>query len=156
MIDDHRASPAGKRVHCLVSNPRSRAQMESDTHCKFERSRATSSSYLYSLSSTCLGRPSPSSTRSCSTRRSAGRITRCALSYILSSILMNPVVSGAASLVHPEKCSAGSANQIRSVVSSAARQYHSSPYSSSLEFTSCTIQTLDFFAGAFPRLCYLL
>ncbi|KAI9459683.1 PGAP1-like protein-domain-containing protein [Lactarius psammicola] len=42
---------------------------------------------------------------------------------------------------------AGSAHQIRSIASSAARQYYASPYTSSPEFTSRAIQPLDFFAG---------
>ncbi|KAH9047006.1 PGAP1-like protein-domain-containing protein [Lactarius deliciosus] len=41
---------------------------------------------------------------------------------------------------------AGSAHQIRSIASSAARQYYASPYTSSPEFTSRAIQPLDFFA----------
>ncbi|KAF8266689.1 PGAP1-like protein-domain-containing protein [Lactarius quietus] len=41
---------------------------------------------------------------------------------------------------------AGSAHQIRSIASSAARQYYTSPYTSSPEFSSRAIQPLDIFA----------
>ncbi|KAF8262780.1 PGAP1-like protein-domain-containing protein [Lactarius quietus] len=41
---------------------------------------------------------------------------------------------------------AGSAHQIRSIASSAARQYYTSPYTSSPDFSSRAIQPLDFFA----------
>lgn len=44
---------------------------------------------------------------------------------------------------------AGSAHQIRSIASSATRQYYASPYIPSPDFTSRGIKPLDFFAGAF-------
>lgn len=44
---------------------------------------------------------------------------------------------------------AGSAHQIRSIASSATRQYYASPYVPSPDFTSRGIKPLDFFAGAF-------
>lgn len=44
---------------------------------------------------------------------------------------------------------AGSSHQVRSIASSATRQYYSSPYVVASDFASRSLKPLDFFAGAF-------
>jgi glycosylphosphatidylinositol deacylase len=44
---------------------------------------------------------------------------------------------------------AGSSRQVRSIASSAARQFYSEPYTVSPDFASRSLKPLDFFSGVF-------